>query len=763
MLTADPVDPGGVSALAVDADVAITFDVTDLVGTPITTIEEGNDFLLRMFVQDVRADVDAADLGVFALYADITYDASLVSVVAADPGTQQHGFSFEVDFVAPYTNGLVGDASTAGLLDNLGAFQSGFDPVGGSVLRMVDVRFTAADAGIVDFASITAQDVSVLAPDAVDIPIDSIDFGTTSLRILGPPTANPDSETTLEGAATVVDILDNDADETGLDPASVIITQDAANGETSVNPTTGEVTYTPGPDYFGPDTFKYTVADDDAMVSNEATVTITVDPVNDVPSFTIASAHIAANTAGAQSIANFASNISPGPANESGQTVSFQVTNISGASGLFDVLPTISSTGTLNYTPASDTTGTATVTVQLVDSGGTDDGGVNTSPTQSFTITTVDASTIVLHNSLVRTPTAVDSRGKPAGLPTDEIWIDEWTPFYIEVYATGDLSAAIVTADLIYNTTFFTATSIEFGPLFDNANSSGTINDAAGLVDNIGGKASEAGAGVAEQILVARVALRPLSGDTGVAHNADGHPIEPVDTDWLSIADTRIEGAPTPISTDPLPTTSLLPVMYDVDDSGDVGFGDFSFLSASFQRSVTDPGAPSAYAVDWDFSEFVDFGDFSFFSANFGRTKFDGTPLLYPVSFPSQILAQNLNQGISQFSAQSTDPAEGGSSDGQTSLRRYSYAMSAPQESNPLQEGPGEELAAVDQLFQNAGQGNSDDPVTSVDSSPDNEAGGSALSSDTDATSSENAENNAAVDGPLDSPLTPVDLAEDEG
>jgi hypothetical protein len=41
---------------------------------------------------------------------------------------------------------------------------------------------------------------------------------------------------------------------------------------------TGVVTYTPSVDYAGRDVFMYTVRDDDSAVSNEAAVTVTVNP-----------------------------------------------------------------------------------------------------------------------------------------------------------------------------------------------------------------------------------------------------------------------------------------------------------------------------------------------------------------------------------------------------------------------------------------------------------------------------------------------------
>src|SRR5207249_2671229 len=82
--------------------------------------------------------------------------------------------------------------------------------------------------------------------------------------------------------------------------------------------------------------------------------------------------------------AAWATNLSAGPANESGQTLSFTVTTSNPA--LFAVQPTISASGVLTFTPAANAFGTATITVVLKDNGGTANGGVDTF-TQTFTIT----------------------------------------------------------------------------------------------------------------------------------------------------------------------------------------------------------------------------------------------------------------------------------------------------------------------------------------------------------------------------------------
>ncbi len=88
---------------------------------------------------------------------------------------------------------------------------------------------------------------------------------------------------------------------------------------------------------------------------------------------------------GPQTIANWATAISPGPADEAGQTVSFNVTGNTNAA-MFSVQPAVSPSGTLTFTPAANANGTAVITLTASDNGGTANGGVDTSAPQTFSI-----------------------------------------------------------------------------------------------------------------------------------------------------------------------------------------------------------------------------------------------------------------------------------------------------------------------------------------------------------------------------------------
>ncbi len=105
----------------------------------------------------------------------------------------------------------------------------------------------------------------------------------------GPPVAGNDSGSVNEGDSTTIDVLANDHDPDGdatINPATVAILTGPANGSTSINPTTGAITYVSNGTETTSDSFTYQVKDNSGAVSNTATVNIAITPVNDAPSVT---------------------------------------------------------------------------------------------------------------------------------------------------------------------------------------------------------------------------------------------------------------------------------------------------------------------------------------------------------------------------------------------------------------------------------------------------------------------------------------------
>ena len=201
------------------------------------------------------------------------------------------------------------------------------------------------------------------------------------------PVAINDSYSTNEDTTLTIPaagVLANDTDiDTAAASLSAVLVSGPAHGSLSLN-ANGSFSFTPTANYNGADSFTYKV-NDGSLNSNTATVSLNITPVNDAPSFNLPTTTVTVlEDAPAQTVVGFAQSISAGPADEVGQTLNFIVTNNNNS--LFSVQPTIDLTGKLSYTLAANANGSATVQVQLMDSGGTANSGINISPTKSFTI-----------------------------------------------------------------------------------------------------------------------------------------------------------------------------------------------------------------------------------------------------------------------------------------------------------------------------------------------------------------------------------------
>ncbi|WP_199245377.1 DUF4347 domain-containing protein [[Phormidium] sp. ETS-05] len=124
-----------------------------------------------------------------------------------------------------------------------------------------------------------------------------------------------------------------------------------------------------------------------SISSTTSNLNTTVNSINDPPSFS----HLGDQTLPTwtnlpQTVPNWAIPLAFGPADESTQTVANFLVTIASGDTLFTTLPDVANDGTLSYSPTGEP-GTATISVQLQDSGGTADGGNDTSAPATFIIT----------------------------------------------------------------------------------------------------------------------------------------------------------------------------------------------------------------------------------------------------------------------------------------------------------------------------------------------------------------------------------------
>ncbi len=253
--------------------------------------------------------------------------------------------------------------------------------------------------------------------------------------------------------------------------------------------------------------------------------------------------------------------------------------------------------------------------------------------------------------SLVVDPTNIEAEtGEVAAIPPSKTWIDEWTEVWAEIWISTpdstDWDLANATADLVYNTDYFTATDVKFGPAF-SGNPTWTDDDPGGRVVDIRADVGPADIGDDRPVLFARVQLQQTAADAGVPMDIGDQYMSPVDT-GLAVETPHVEfSGPALALTEvgSLPATEVWPMMYDLDNDGKVFFSDFAYFASVFLQEVK---APYSYACDHDHSGRVDFADFAFFAPNFGHAVTDLADAKYVTGFPEPWRAQPLRLSVTR-------------------------------------------------------------------------------------------------------------------
>lgn len=178
-------------------------------------------------------------------------------------------------------------------------------------------------------------------------------------------TATEDTPRTIAASSLLAN--DRPGPATATDEAGQTLTVTAVgtaqNGSVSLAGT--NITYTPVANFNGTDTFTYSISDG-AGGTATATVTVTVDAVNDAPIAGTDNITAFANTPLTFPSANLLTNDTPGPANESSQTL---VVASVAATAATNGTVVLNADGTITYTPNAGYSGPASFTYVVRDSG----------------------------------------------------------------------------------------------------------------------------------------------------------------------------------------------------------------------------------------------------------------------------------------------------------------------------------------------------------------------------------------------------------
>jgi VCBS repeat-containing protein len=246
-----------------------------------------------------------------------------------------------------------------------------------------------------------------------------------------------------------------------------------------------------------------------------------------------------------------------------------------------------------------------------------------------------------IYMNVAKDPTELGADGVIEELPKNENWLHEWESHWVELWVKGSDADYYTgaSADLSYNTSYFTATEIDRGPVFVEG-SSGMIDDASGMVRDLGGSVP----GFVSTdgfILLGRVKFESIG--------SDNVPVEEFSSPAslgleLSDGSVRTAGGETIESyLGNAPETELWAVPFDANDDGTINAGDFSFFLSDFvQSQETDDVYLSA--MDYDRSGSINAGDFSYFLSNFinGADQESGQ-----VSFPKTFTQRYVGMSLS--------------------------------------------------------------------------------------------------------------------
>ena len=139
---------------------------------------------------------------------------------------------------------------------------------------------------VLDYEAAGSYSVTVTAADPSGAS-DDIAVAIKVSDVNEAPTAADDDAVTAEDARVVIAVLDNDSDPDSDALTAVGVRDKPLHGRVTVQ-ADKTLLYVPDPDFFGDDIFTY-AASDGRLSSGEATVTVTVNPVNDQPKFAAAS------------------------------------------------------------------------------------------------------------------------------------------------------------------------------------------------------------------------------------------------------------------------------------------------------------------------------------------------------------------------------------------------------------------------------------------------------------------------------------------
>jgi large repetitive protein len=288
-------------------------------------------------------------------------------------------------FVSGQEGILIGVGTAKTTLRSVGGFVNLTNPqpeeVATSYLGVVDAIFQADAAGLVNLAG-TISPLSGVEGEAVSTGIallgaqnryliaTEVILPTASINIVDQLSARPASFAVNEDSGqSTQNLSSNWTDRTTATARGIVSVTQPVGGTVTFDQNGSEVRFTPNRDFNGQSVFTYVLRNNlqPIPIETTGTVTFTVAAVNDAPNVIGTSFSIAEDQGPLTVLPSGV--FSPGPSDESSQTVSFANGAIVQGPTAAQGTATINNAGALEFAPALDFFGTVVIQVRGTDNG----------------------------------------------------------------------------------------------------------------------------------------------------------------------------------------------------------------------------------------------------------------------------------------------------------------------------------------------------------------------------------------------------------
>ena len=183
----------------------------------IHEIEVEQPFDISVTIQDIRPEILENYAGVFAAYMDVLYTSEAIELDADS-----------LQYSAQYRNAIAGDLDSLGCIDEVGAMQAGFSPLGPDALELFRITATGINVGVTEIQTNPADldlvsDTLVFEPPSALLDT-QIDYASAKIEIIMPDPyghldINDDGQVTpIDALHLVNDLNFNGARPLNLDP-----------------------------------------------------------------------------------------------------------------------------------------------------------------------------------------------------------------------------------------------------------------------------------------------------------------------------------------------------------------------------------------------------------------------------------------------------------------------------------------------------------------------------------------------------------------